>query len=234
MNGTSKPKILYVEDDASLGFVTKDNLQKKGYDITLCTDGLEAIHTLQKNRFDLCILDVMLPKLDGFTVAQKIRDKSEHVPIIFLTAKSLLDDKLNAYKYGADDYIIKPFSMDELIFKIEVFLKRNKVFAQESPDDRNIFTISTFEFDFRELTLKNTHVAFTLTLREAELLRMLCYNMNHVVKRDVILQSVWGEDDYYIGRSLDVFISRLRKYFQSDNKIEIENVRGVGFKFIVK
>lgn len=233
MTTTQKPRILYVEDDESLGFVTKDTLQKRGYDITLCTDGLEAIQSIQKSKYDLCILDIMLPKLDGFTVAQKMRDKSDHVPIIFLTAKSMLEDKISAYKYGGDDFIIKPFSIDELVFKIEVFLKRSKVHASTA-EDRNLFTISSFEFNFSEFTLKNDSHKYTLTLREAELLRMLCYNSNQVLKRDVILQSVWGEDDYYIGRSLDVFISRLRKYFQSDKNIEIENVRGVGFKFIIR
>ncbi|MBC8173061.1 MAG: response regulator, partial [Chitinophagales bacterium] len=132
MNNHARPRILYVEDDASLGYVTKDNLQKKGYDITLCPDGLEAIQTLQTQKFDLCILDIMLPKLDGFTIAQKIRDRNEHVPIIFLSAKSLLDDKIQAFKFGADDYIIKPFSIDELVFKIEIFLKRSKVVTQAS------------------------------------------------------------------------------------------------------
>lgn len=233
MKEVVKPKLLYVEDDKSLGFVTKDSLQKRGYDVTLCEDGLDAIQKLQNTKYDLCILDIMLPKLDGFTIAQKIRDKNEHIPIIFLTAKSMLDDKIQAFKFGADDYIVKPFSLDELVFKIEVFLKRSKVFTQASPE-KNIFTISSFEFDFKELTLKNAEEQYTLTLREAELLRMLCYNVNQVVRRETILQSVWGEDDYYIGRSLDVFISRLRKYFQSDSKIEIENIRSVGFKFSIK
>lgn len=234
MNTTQKARILYVEDDTSLGFVTKDNLQKKGYDVTLCTDGLEAIQTLQKQKFDLCLLDIMLPKLDGMAIAQKIRDRSEHTPILFLTAKSLLEDKINAYKFGADDYILKPFNIDELVFKIEIFLKRSQVFANDNTTEKHTFTIGKFIFDFRELTLSSEKENHTLTLREAELLRMLCLNPNQVLKRDTILHNVWGEDDYYIGRSLDVFVSRLRKFFQSDPNIEIENIRGVGFKFIVK
>ncbi|HMU69030.1 MAG TPA: response regulator transcription factor [Chitinophagales bacterium] len=229
-----KPKILYVEDDVNLGFVTKDNLLKRGYDITLCEDGLTASHTFQKQKFDLVILDVMLPKIDGFALAQKLRDKDKNVPIIFLTAKSMLEDKLQGFKLGADDYITKPFSIDELTHKIEVFLKRSKVFA-ESPEaeSKNIYHIGTYTFDFKELKLFNTTQQHTLTIREAELLRMLSIQRNQVVRREAILHQVWGEDNYYIGRSLDVFISRLRKLFADDPGVEIENVRGVGFKFNV-
>ncbi len=227
------PKILYVEDDVNLGFVTKDNLQKKGYDITLCQDGLIAAQTFAQQKFDLCILDIMLPKIDGFALAQKFRDKDKHVPILFLTAKSMLEDKLQGFKIGGDDYITKPFSIDELVLKIEVFLKRSKVFTG-NVEEKNLYHIGAYEFDFKELTLKNTENAYTLTLREAELLRMLSINRNQVVRRESILHQVWGEDNYYIGRSLDVFVSRLRKMFSDDEHIQIENVRGVGFKFIVK
>lgn len=227
------PKILYVEDDVNLGFVTKDNLQKKGYDITLCQDGLEAAQTFTQQKFDLCILDVMLPKIDGFALAQKFRDKDKNVPILFLTAKSMLEDKLQGFKIGGDDYVTKPFSIDELVLKIEVFLKRSKVFAT-NVEEKNIYHIAGYEFDFKELTLKNKTNTYTLTLREAELLRMLTLNRNQVVRRESILHQVWGEDNYYIGRSLDVFVSRLRKMFSDDENIQIENVRGVGFKFIVK
>ncbi len=230
---TKKIKILYVEDDTNLGYVTKDNLQKKGYEITLCEDGLAAAQLFAQQKFDICILDVMLPKIDGFALAQKFRDKDKNIPIIFLTAKSMLEDKLQGFKIGGDDYITKPFSIDELVLKIEVFLKRSKVFSA-SPEEKNKSTISSYEFDFKELTLKNKSNAYSLTLREAELLRMLCLNKNQVVRRESILHQVWGEDNYYIGRSLDVFISRLRKMFADDDKIQIENVRGVGFKFIVQ
>lgn len=230
-----KPKILYVEDDVNLGFVTKDNLQKRGLDITLCEDGLAAAQVFQKQKFDLVILDVMLPKIDGFALAQKLRDKDKHVPIIFLTAKSLLEDKLQGFKLGGDDYITKPFSIDELTHKIDVFLKRSKV-VSESPvvEKKNTYHIGSYTFDFQELTLKNAGHTHTLTIREAELLRMLAINRNQVVRREAILHQVWGEDNYYIGRSLDVFISRLRKLFADDTLVEIENVRGVGFKFIVR
>jgi two-component system response regulator VicR len=229
-----KPKILYVEDDVNLGFVTKDNLTKKGYDITLCEDGLTAAQTFQKQKFDLCILDVMLPKIDGFALAQKFRDKDKNVPILFLTAKAMLEDKLQGFKLGGDDYITKPFSIDELVLKIEVFLKRSKVFTESAGMEKNTYDIAAYVFDFKELTLTNGKNTYTLTIREAELLRMLTINRNQVVRRESILHQVWGEDNYYIGRSIDVFVSRLRKMFADEPNVEIENVRGVGFKFIVK
>ena len=229
-----KPKILYVEDDVNLGFVTKDNLTKKGYDITLCEDGLTAAQTFQKQKFDLCILDVMLPKIDGFALAQKFRDKDKNVPILFLTAKAMLEDKLQGFKLGGDDYITKPFSIDELVLKIEVFLKRSKVFTESAGMEKNTYDIAAYVFDFKELTLTNGKNTYTLSIREAELLRMLTINRNQVVRRESILHQVWGEDNYYIGRSLDVFVSRLRKMFADEPNVEIENVRGVGFKFIVK
>jgi DNA-binding response OmpR family regulator len=227
-----KTRILYVEDDVNLGFVTKDNLLKKGYDITLVQDGLTAAQTFTQQKFDLCILDVMLPKIDGFALAQKIRDKDKNIPILFLTAKSMLEDKLQGFKLGGDDYITKPFSIDELVSKVEVFLKRSKVYATNT-EEKNLYHIGNYEFDFKELTLKNKNNSYSLTLREAELLRMLSLNRNQVVRREAILHQVWGEDNYYIGRSLDVFVSRLRKMFADDPHIQIENVRGVGFKFIV-
>ena len=231
--GDKKVRILYVEDDVNLGYVTKDNLVKKGYEVTLCRDGLTAIQEFQNKKFDLCILDVMMPKIDGFTLAMKIRDKDKNIPVLFLTAKALLEDKIQGFKIGGDDYITKPFSIDELVLKVEVFLKRSKVYA-ENTTQKNKFRIGIYDFNFDELSLKNSTKVQMLTLREAELLRMFCLNMNQVVKRDTILQQVWGEDDYYKGRSLDVFISRLRKFFQEDSDISIENYRSVGFKLSIR
>lgn len=233
MSMHKKVKVLYVEDDESLSFVTMDNLERKGYDVTLCADGLTAVQEFQQKKFDICILDVMLPKIDGFALAQKIRDKDSHIPIIFLTAKSMMEDKMYGFKLGADDYITKPFSMEELLYKIEIFIKRSKVFT-ENTELKTVLNIRNFEFNFKELKLKYKDTVHDLTLREAELLRMFCLNKNQVIKRDDILKQVWGEDDYYIGRSLDVFISRLRKYFQEDPGVTIENIRSVGFKLSVK
>ncbi len=226
-----KAHLFYVEDDESLGFVTKDNLELQGYQVTHCMDGKDAIDTSKNGNFDLCILDVMLPEVDGFTIAEEIRKYDKDVPIIFLTAKSLKEDKIHGLKIGADDYITKPFSIEELILKIEIFLKRSKVSNyKEEPSN---YRLGKFEFDYSnlKLSLENEDVdSRTLTQREADLLRLFVQNKNEVMKRSFILESIWGEDDYFMGRSLDVFISRLRKYLKSDGSLKIENIHGVGFK----
>ena len=232
-NHKKQYRLLYVEDDKNLGFVTKDNLVKQGYKVNLCYDGLQAIKAFEEERYDLVILDVMLPKVDGFNVAQKIRIKDNHVPILFLTAKSLLEDKIQGFETGADDYITKPFSIEELVYKIEVFIKRSLV-SEHVEDEAEVFEIGQLHFNFNELTLEGCGESHNLTLREAELLKMFCLNVNQVIKRDDLLKRVWGEDDYYIGRSLDVFVSRLRKFFVCDPKVSIENVRSVGFKLKVE
>ena len=224
-----KPKLLYVEDDLNLGYVTQDNLQLKGYEVKHCTNGLEAKAELEQTVFDLCILDVMLPKLDGFSLAEEIRKSNKHVPIIFLTAKSLKEDKLKGLKLGGDDYITKPFSIEELILKIEVFLKRSKVVSPQTLPD--VFSVGLFHFDFNQLCLSLKNEEKILTQKEAELLRYLALNPNTVLKREEILKNIWGDDDYFNGRSMDVFISRLRAYLKADASIEIKNVHGVGFIF---
>jgi DNA-binding response OmpR family regulator len=225
----SPKKILLVEDDPSLGFVIKDNLVIKGYDVTLCKDGEEAENTFHQQIFHLCILDVMLPKKDGFSVARTIREKNEHVPILFLTAKSMMEDKLLGFRTGADDYITKPFSLDELVCRIEVFLKRSTGAA--IPDNpQKIFQVGGFTFDPFNLILKNTSSEKTLTQKEAEVLKLLYHNRDRVLKREEILKQVWGDDDYFMGRSMDVFISKLRKYLKDDPAIQIVNYHGVGFR----
>jgi DNA-binding response OmpR family regulator len=224
-----KPHLLYVEDDESLSFVTKDNLELQGYQITYCGDGLEALEMVRNQSFDLCVLDVMLPGVDGFTIAEEIRKTNTDVPIIFLTAKSLKEDKIHGLKIGADDYITKPFSIEELILKIEIFLKRNKITSNKPPEIVQM-EIGEFTFDYKNLELQNNGTVRTLTQKEADLLRFFIQNKNEVVKRAQILESLWGEDDYFMGRSLDVFISRLRKYLKDDNSLKIENIHGVGFR----
>ena len=226
-----KAHLLYVEDDESLSFVTRDNLELQGYQITHCMDGKEAMETLEKANydFDLCILDVMLPHVDGFTIGQEIRKYNTEVPIIFLTAKSLKEDKIHGLKLGADDYITKPFSIEELILKIEVFLRRSKIIAPTSP---TVFRIGNFEFDYKNLSLSGAEFQKTLTQKEADLLKFFIENKNVVLKRSEILEKLWGEDDYFLGRSLDVFISRLRKYLKTDAALKIENIHGVGFRFL--
>jgi len=220
-----KAHLFYVEDDETLSFVTRDNLELQGYKITHCDDGQKALDILKEETFDLCILDVMLPEVDGFTIAREIRKTNTQVPIIFLTAKSLKEDKINGLKLGGDDYITKPFSIEELILKIEIFLKRSKI-SEIAP----ITQIGNYDFDYPNLVLSNPTSSKTLTQKEADLLKLFIENKDQVLKRSDILERLWGEDDYFMGRSLDVFISRLRKYLKQDEKLKVENIHGVGFR----
>ena len=223
-----KAHLLYVEDDESLSFVTKDNLELQGYRITYCADGKQALGVIQENEYDLCILDVMLPEIDGFTLAQEIRKYNTDVPIIFLTAKSLKEDRIKGLKLGADDYITKPFSIEELILKIEIFLRRSKI---STPNAATKYKLGDYSFDHSNLNLNAENFSKKLTQKEADLLQMLVENKNQVLRRSDILKKIWGEDDYFLGRSLDVFISRLRKYLKEDPRLTIENIHGVGFRF---
>lgn len=228
-----KSKILFAEDDVSLGFVTKDNLELQGYAVTHCENGQIAWESFKQQEFDLCIFDVMLPKLDGFALAKQIRAENQNIPILFLTAKSLKEDKLAGLRIGADDYITKPFSIEELVLKIEIFLKRSKI-TQSEKNTVSQFKIGNYIFDHTNLTLKYMEIKQQLTQREADVLKYFCQNMNSVLRRDDILMNVWGDDDYFIGRSLDVFISRLRKYLKNDTNVSIENIHSVGFKMMVR
>jgi len=221
-----QPHLLYVEDDESLSFVTRDNLELQGYRITYCADGASAMKKIKEENFDLCILDVMLPDVDGFTIAQEIRKTNIEVPIIFLTARSLKEDKIQGLKIGADDYITKPFSIEELLLKIQVFLKRSKVFHAVEKENK----LGGYLFDYKNLSLNHGVNKKMLTQKEADLLNLFYLNQNLVIKRSEILEKIWGEDDYFMGRSLDVFISRLRKYLKYDESLRIENIHGVGFR----
>ncbi|MFZ4635738.1 MAG: response regulator transcription factor [Saprospiraceae bacterium] len=230
----SKAHLLYVEDDESLSFVTRDNLELNGYTVTYCEDGQKALEVIQSGKqFDLCILDVMLPEVDGFTLAEEIRRRNEQVPILFLTAKSMKQDKIHGLTIGADDYITKPFSIEELLLKIDIFLRRSRytgILKANTP-----VTIGAYAFDYPNLSLSFAdHEPETLTQKEADLLKLFAENRGQVVKRSFILITIWGRDDYFLGRSLDVFISRLRKYLSHDERIKIENIHGVGFKFKVE
>ena len=224
----NKARILYVEDDETLSFVTSDNLSLNGYDVVHCLDGESALIAFGNGHFDLCLLDVMLPKKDGFTLASDIRKKNPEIPILFLTAKSMKEDRITGLKLGADDYITKPFSIEELILKIEVFLKRKFINIKQA----NKFTIGKLTFDYKNLTISAGDSEKTLTQREADLLKLLIENKNNVIKREEILERVWGQNDYFLGRSMDVFISRLRKYLSDDESLKIDNIHGVGFKLI--
>ncbi len=222
--------ILLAEDDNSLAFMLKDSLEDEGYKVVHCADGQSAIDTFQKDKFDLCILDIMMPNKDGYTVAKKIRQKSDVIPILFLTTKNLEDDKLKGYDLGADDFISKPFSLKELLRKIEVFLKRSKKKHSENFDD---YRIGSIIYSPVNLVVITPTTKFELTSKESELLNFLCDNKNQVVKREEALLNVWGKDDYFLGRSMDVFIARLRKYLKEDENVKIETIHGVGYRFIV-
>lgn len=223
------PKILLAEDDKNLGTVIVDNLQMAGYQVTLATNGEQALERFGEDLFDICLLDVMLPKLDGFEVAKRIREQDETVPLLFLTARSMEEDRLEGFKSGGDDYITKPFSMKELIYRIEVFLKRTS-----KKELLTSFSIGKYTFDYKNLDLYTTNTHYSLTQKEAEVLKYLCENKEVVIKRNDILKAVWGSDDYFLGRSMDVFISKLRKYLKEDPNIKINNIHGVGFKFEVQ
>lgn len=222
----SSIKILYVEDDETLAFVTKDNLEENGYAVEHFDNGDAALKAFEKRYYDICLLDVMLPIMDGFELAKSIRSTNKEVPILFLTAKSLAEDKIKGLKLGADDYITKPFSIEELILKIEVFLKR-KFIAEEKLVK---YQFGIFSYDHENLKLSTDHDTFDLTQKEGDLLQLLVENKTNIIRREDILKKLWGENDYFLGRSMDVFISRLRKYLKSDPTINIENIHGVGFR----
>jgi DNA-binding response OmpR family regulator len=226
----SKAKILLAEDDLSLGYVIKDNLTEAGYEVVLCPDGQSAIDKFDKDEFNICLLDVMMPNKDGFTVAKKIRQSSDLIPIIFLTAKSLEEDKIKGFLTGADDYIVKPFSMQELLMRLDVFLRRSKQMYSAKAVS---FDIGDLHFSYTDLKLTIGQEMFNLTQKEADLLKFLCEHSNRILKREEVLLHVWGKDDYFLGRSMDVFITKLRKYFKSDPKVNLETIHGVGFRFNV-
>lgn len=227
---TQAEKILLVEDDSTLNFIVKDNLEQAGYQVTSAMNGEEAIRNFAPGKFHLCLLDVMLPKKDGFTLAKEIREIDDHVPIIFLTARSMTEDRITGLTIGGDDYLTKPFSMEELLLKIRIFLKRS-MSVSESSNEKSYYKVGYFNFYFESLILESATERKTLTYKEAELLRYFCDHPNKVLSRSDILKQVWGSDDYYLGRSLDVFISRLRKYLSSDESIKILNLHGIGFRF---
>ncbi|MCL9805762.1 response regulator transcription factor [Flavobacterium amniphilum] len=224
----AKIKILYAEDDETLAFLTKDNLEQNNYDVTHCQDGEMTYEAFKNNEFDICILDIMMPKMDGFELAEMIRKTNTQIPIIFLSAKTLKEDRIKGLRLGADDYLVKPFSIEELLLKIEVFIKRS---AKSEPVDKSIYKLGKYQFDSKNYFVVSGEEKTTLTQREAELLKLFLDNKNVVLKREEILKSLWGDDDYFMGRSLDVFISRLRKIIANEEGISIENLHGIGFRF---
>ena len=228
---SSIPKILYVEDDETLSFITKDNLARKGFEVTHVNNGIDAFNLFSNESFDICLFDVMLPKMDGFDLAHKVRSTNKEIPILFITAKTLPEDRIKGLLIGADDYIVKPYTMEELVLRIKVFLKRKHI--TESDKENTISKIGNNIFDWENLRIIVNGIEHKITYREAELLKFFVENRNSVVTRERILNVLWGDNDYFAGRSLDVFITRIRKYFKSNPKISIENKHGVGFVFKV-
>jgi len=222
-------KLLYAEDDEALSFLTKDSLGMQGFSVDHYADGNEALKAYKTNQYDLCVLDIMLPGKDGLTIAKEIRKVNQQIPIIFLTAKSLKEDRIEGLKTGADDYITKPYSIEELILKIQVFLRRKFISTDQGS---GLVQIGGYNYDHNNLKLSHSGSTKDLTQKEGDLLFLLNQNKNNILKRGEILQKLWGNDDYFLGRSMDVFISRLRKYLKEDDAIRIENVHGVGFRFL--
>ncbi len=225
----AKAKILLAEDDVNLGSVLRQYLDAKGYEVDLCLDGEDAFKTFMENEYDLCILDVMMPKKDGFTLAKDIRRINSKIPIIFLTVRSMNEDVLKGFEIGADDYITKPFNMEELLMRIEAILRRT---GRLTESKQTVFQIGKYTFDSVRQTLKIGDKVRKLTTKENELLKLLASNMNEVVERNYALKLVWGDDSFFNARSMDVYITKLRKYLADDPSVKIINVHSVGFKLI--
>lgn len=223
-----KAKILLCEDDTSLGFIIADQLKSLGYDVHLASDGKEGFKAFNESTFHLCIFDVMMPKKDGFMLARDVRKVNAEIPILFLTAKSMTEDKIEGFKAGGDDYLTKPFSHEELQFRVKALLKRVNVVEEE--EEEHIVKIGTYVYDKDNYTLTHPEFEKKLTKKEAQILAMLCKFKNQVLPREIVLNAVWGQDDYFVGRSLDVFITKLRKYLAKDTNVCIDNVHGIGFK----
>lgn len=233
----NRARILYVEDDINLSFVTRDNLEAAQFAVRHCVTGIEGWTAFQTDEFDLCLLDVMLPQTDGFTLARQIRAVNVDVPILFLSARADRTDRLTGLRLGADDYLTKPFSIDELLLKIYVFLKRSRTTAPPATNQVRaappLPAVGTYLFDQANLTLIRAGLTDTLTQREADVLAFLLARPNAIVRRDDLLRAIWGDDDYFMGRSLDVFISRLRKRLSVDPTVRIDSVHGVGFRLVI-
>lgn len=226
-----KTKLLLAEDDENLGLLLKEYLIAKGFEAELFPDGEAAYKGFMKDHFDICILDVMMPKKDGFSLAKDIRIVNEEIPILFLTAKNMKEDVLEGFKLGADDYITKPFSMEELIFRIEAILRRTSQESQSSA--QQVFTLGRFSFDTLKQTLTEGDKVVKLTTKESDLLKLLCQNANKVLERNYALKSIWIDDNYFNARSMDVYITKLRKHLKDEESVEIINVHGKGYKLIM-
>ena len=229
---TVKKHVLLAEDDIDFGHILKQYLEIYEYQVTLAADGKQALEIFAKRTFDICVLDVMMPKMDGFTLAEKMVQIYPEIPFVFLTARKMKEDKLKGLKLGADDYIVKPFEADELVLRLQNILKRT-VKTRESTIEKQLIIVGKYHFNTHRLELKIGDKMQQLTEKEGALIRYLYNHKNQLLKREEILQSVWKNDDFFSGRSMDVFISRLRKYFKEDPAISIESIRGIGLEFKV-
>lgn len=223
-------KILLAEDDPNLGAIIREYLEAKGYHTELCSNGEEAFKHFLREKWNICIFDVMMPQMDGFTLAREIRNHNKEIPIVFLTAKSMKDDTIEGFKAGGDDYITKPFSMEELLLRIKAILKRTERVAEDPNAQEFILGKYTFNPNHQQLKLGD-HIQ-KLTSRESDLLKLLCLNLNDTLERNFALRAIWSDDNYFNARSMDVYIARLRKYLTQDPSIEIINVHGKGFKLV--
>ena len=226
-------KILIVEDDPNLGQILSEYLGIKGFTTTLCKDGEEGLDSYNTGIYDLCILDIMMPKKDGFTLAQDIKSKDKNIPIIFLTAKSMKEDTIRGLKIGADDYMTKPFSMEELLLRIQAVMRRVKTNISEDEEATEL-KVGKYTFDINRQQLEENGNTTKLTTKEAALLKMLVLNKNKTLQRSIALKNVWGDDSYFNARSMDVYITKLRKLLKGDDSLQILTVHGEGFKFLMK
>jgi DNA-binding response OmpR family regulator len=225
-------RVLLVEDDENLGIVTKDFLEMSGFKVTHCLDGKSGLDEYNRNEYDILILDVMLPQIDGFTLADTIRKKDTTTPIIFLTARSMKEDRVKGFKLGGDDYIVKPFSTEELKLRIEAILKRTR---KAYGSGNETYSIGPFQFNYSEHLLSSPNLGTRhLTKREADVLKMLCEHKNKILRRDIALKSIWGDNDYFMGRSMDVYITKLRKMLKTEDGVSISNIHNTGFKLEVE
>ncbi|MCC6815874.1 MAG: response regulator transcription factor [Saprospiraceae bacterium] len=239
MTENKNTRILLVEDDRNFGDVLRSYLEMHNFDVDLAIDGIDGFEQFRRGEYDLCILDVMMPRKDGFTLAKDIRSKNSDVPIIFLTAKTLKEDIVEGFKIGADDYVTKPFNSEELLYRVQAILKRSKRNQEEQESEQEEYTIGkyTFNYPLRILYLKDgneINEKVKLSPKEAMLLRMFSEQRNKVLPRSEALTKIWGEDNYFTARSMDVFITKIRKYLADDNNIEISNIHGSGFRMIIK
>jgi len=223
--------ILLLEDDPNLGLIVQEHLQMNGFEVTLCVNGEVGLAEFGKSTFALCLVDVMMPKMDGFAFAREVRRRDTDTPLIFLTAKSLKADKIEGFQIGCDDYITKPFSVEELLLRIRAVLRRSG--GSPAEDTRTQFEIGAYLFDSLTRVLKINDREQRLTHKEAELLRLLCLHQNQTLERNLALREIWGDESYFNARSMDVFISKLRKHLKDDDCIEISSIHGIGFKLTV-